>query len=208
MSTDSIDQDLSRHDRATVEAADRVWQLIAREHGHFEDWNAVGEALMVGRRYAMRALHTQQPRGKAYNELFGRWRNRHFPEMTPVTCSNLLFLAEPENRMIVDELRGAMSDSERIQVTHPDTMAKRVRRHLKGQSSPAKTEKKKTQLEQCRTELAELKRRRLGQVSDGPLFDFHNDSVESIAAVLVRANRKRAKQLANALSKEVQRTRG
>jgi hypothetical protein len=37
MSTDSIDRELSSHDRGTVEAADRVWQRIAREHGHFED---------------------------------------------------------------------------------------------------------------------------------------------------------------------------
>ena len=82
MRTDSIDQELSSHDRGTIEAADRVWQRIAREHGHFEDWNVMREALMVGRQYAMRALHIQQPRGKAYNDLFGRWRNRHFPNMS------------------------------------------------------------------------------------------------------------------------------
>jgi hypothetical protein len=52
-----------------------------------------------------------------------------------------LVLAEPENRMIVDGLRRAMSDTDRMQVTHPDTMAKRVRQHLKEQSSPARPKK-------------------------------------------------------------------
>ena len=142
MGTDSIDQELNSRDRGVIEAADRVWQRIAGEQGHFEDWNVVREALMVGRQYAMRALHIQEPRGKAYNDLFGRWRNRHFPNMSPVTCSNLLFLADPEKRMIVDELRRAMSEAERMQVTHPDTMAKRVRRHLNDQSSPARPKRR------------------------------------------------------------------
>jgi hypothetical protein len=207
MSTDSIDQELSSHDRGTVEAADRVWQRIAREHGHFEDWNAVGEALMVGRQYAMRAVHIQQPRGKGYNDLFGRWRNRHFPEMSPVTCSNLLFLAEPENRMIVDELRRAMSDTGRMQVTHPDTMAKRVRQHLKQLSSPAKPEKRISQLEKCKIEVAELKRR-LAHVGDGSLFDFQNDTVENIAAVMVGTSLSRAKQIAQAVLRRLQKAAG
>ena len=206
MSTDNIDRGLNSHDRHTVEAADRVWQRIAREQGHVEDWRAVGEALMVGRRCAMRALQIQEPRGKGYNDLFGRWRKLHFPEMSPVTCSNLLFLAEPEIRMIVDELRHAMSDTERMQVTHPDTMAKRVRRHLKEQSSPSKIDKKISQLEKCKIEVAELQQR-LAHVGDGSVFDFDNDSVENIAAALVGRNRKRAKQLSRALLNELHRTR-
>jgi hypothetical protein len=206
MSTERIDQELSSHDRAAVEAADRVWQRIAREYGHFEDWNAVGEALMVGRKYAMRAFHIQQPRGKGYNEFFGRWRNRHFPEM-PVTCSNLLFLAEPENRMIVAELRRAMSDTDRMQVTHPDTMAKRVRQHLKQLSSPAKPEKRISQLEKCEIQVAELKQR-LAHVRDGSLFDFHNDTVENIAAVMVGTSPSRAKQIAQAVLRRLQKAAG
>jgi hypothetical protein len=204
MSTESIDRKLNSHDRHTVEAADRVWQRIARDQGHFEDWGAVGEALTVGRRYAMRALQIQKPRGKGYNELFGGWRNLHFPEMSPVTCSNLLFLAAPEIRMIVDELRHAMSDTERMHVTHPDTMAKRVRRHLKEQSSPSKTEKKISQLEKCKIEVAEL-RQRLANMRDDSVLNFNNDSVENIAAAMVGRNRKRAKQLLRALAKELHR---
>jgi hypothetical protein len=190
-----------------VEAAARVWQRIARVGGHLKDWNAVGEALMVGRQYAMRAVHIQQPRGKGYNDLFGRWRNRHFPEMSPVTCSNLLFLAEPENRMIVDELRRAMSDTERMQVTHPDTMAKRVRQHLKQLSSPAKPEKRISQLETCRIEVAELKQR-LAHAGDGSLFDFHHDTVESIAMVMVGTAPKRAEKIAQAVLRRLQKPAG
>ena len=206
MVTDSIDQELNTHDRDRVKEADRIWQRMAKEGGHFEDWKAVGEVLMVGRHYAMRALSVQRPGGKRYNELFGQWRKRHFPEMLPVTCSNLLFLAEPETSMVVDELRRAMTDTERMQVTHPDTMAKRVRRHLRGQSSPTKTEKKNSLLEQLKAENVELKRQ-LAEAGDGSLFDFQRDTVENIAAVMVGTNRKRAKRLLEALKVEVHRTK-
>ncbi len=206
MSTDSIDQELNSHDRGIVEAADRVWQRIAGKSGHYEDWNMVRDALMVGRQYAMRVLHVQQPRGKGYNDLFGRWRARHFPKMAPGTCSSLLYLASPENRMVVDDLRRAMSDTERMQVTHPDSMAKRVRRFLKDRGDTA-SKRRMSPVERLKAENAELIRRVASQ-ADGSLFDFHRDAVEDIAAVMVGASRRRAERIARAVLKKVQKPAG
>jgi hypothetical protein len=207
MSIESIDQELNTHDRGIVETADRVWQRIAGADGHYEDWNMVRDALMVGRQYTMRALHIQNPKGKAYNDLFGRWRNRHFPKMHPVTCSNLLFLADPEVRLIVDDLRRAMSDTERMQITHPDTMAKRVRRFIKDRDREAASKPRLSPVERLKQENAELKRR-LGSQAEGSLFDFHRDSVEDIATVLVGTNAGRAERIARAVLKKIQKPAG
>ena len=198
MSTDSIDQELNSHDRGIVEAADRVWQRIAGESGHYEDWNMVRDALMVGRQYAMRALHIQEPRGRGYNDLFGRWRARHFPKMAPGTCSSLLFLASPENRMVVDDLRRAMSDTERMQVWHPDSMAKRVRRFLKDHGDAARKRRiadGAAQGRECRL------KRQVASQADGSLFDFHRDTIEDIATVMIGASRSRAERIAGPCSR-------
>jgi hypothetical protein len=207
MSIESIDQELNTHDRGIVETADRVWQRIAGADGHFEDWNMVRDALMVGRQYTMRALHIQEPRGKAYNELFGRWRNRHFPKMHPVTCSNLLFLASPEIRLVVDDLRRAMSDTERMQVTHPDTMAKRARRFLKDRDREATSKPRVSPIERLKAENLELKRR-LGHQTEGSLFDLRRDTVDDIAAVMVGNSPSKAERIARAILKKVTKPAG
>jgi len=65
MSTDTIDKDLNEYDRRIVDAADQMWQRMTKGDSHYEDWSIVRDALMVGRQYAMRVLHIQEPKGKA-----------------------------------------------------------------------------------------------------------------------------------------------
>jgi len=120
--------------------------------------------------------------------------------MKPVTCSNLLYLAEPENRIVADEIRHAMSATERMQVTHPDTMAKRARAHIKARVGAAKA--RLSPMEKLKQEIAELKRK-LERSDDGSLFDLKRDCIEDIAAVMISTSKSRAKSIAEAVLKKL-----
>src|SRR3954447_26830248 len=48
--------------------AEQIWATT-----RYPDWVVVGEAFMAGRRASMRAVDTNQPKGRPYNEAFSSW---------------------------------------------------------------------------------------------------------------------------------------
>jgi hypothetical protein len=53
-----------------------AWRRLKKEK-NWNDWLKVGEALQVGREWAMNQAGTNQPQGKAYNMAFGEWLQRY-----------------------------------------------------------------------------------------------------------------------------------
>ena len=73
-----------------------------------------------------------EARGSPYNEAFAaRIAKTKFATMEPVTRSNLLFLMEPEIRIVLDRLLASWPPDLRARRTHPTTLAQYVRKELK-----------------------------------------------------------------------------
>lgn len=125
--------ELSQDQAKFIKEAVKEWKAINKGR-EFAGWMKIGAALMIGRQLIFARLRTNRPEGKAYNEAFSRWCREHGftnPEIDPPTRSDLLFLQEPEHRVICDEIRAAMAQSERLKVNHPRGMVRRVRAYLR-----------------------------------------------------------------------------
>jgi hypothetical protein len=67
-----------------ISAGRLAWQRI-RERSTFEDWLAIGEALIIGRTEAMAKAKTNKPLGAKYNRLVGSWlRANGFGTASPI----------------------------------------------------------------------------------------------------------------------------
>jgi hypothetical protein len=115
------------------------WQAKHKDRD-FSGWMLIGASLAIGRRRALVEAGTNQPLGSAYNRAFAAWCQKYgFGDMDSATRSNLLYLQEPENRMLCDQIRATMATNERMRVAHPAAMVRRIRarkRELEG--APAK----------------------------------------------------------------------
>lgn len=183
-----LEQELPTRDRQEIAKA-AEWAKDHAADRPFEKWMHTADVLMIGRRMIMRALHLNGPDGRWYKEGFGRWCELHGFDIYPsATRSNLLFLAEPANRELMEKLRKAMPASERMRINHPDTMAKRVRKMQKiyaahgGEGADITDEKPRKpsaahQLAEALAENARLK------AMDGSLFDLRKDTPDSIARI-------------------------
>jgi hypothetical protein len=49
-----------------------AWQRV-REGGHWHDWCDIGAAVLEGRKHAMAASHSNEPRGNKYSQAFSAW---------------------------------------------------------------------------------------------------------------------------------------
>src|SRR5258708_11242361 len=66
-------------DREThIKRGQESWQRhIHKGDATWNDWMAIGAALLIGRQEAMAATETEQPIGSRYNSEFGSWLARH-----------------------------------------------------------------------------------------------------------------------------------
>ena len=66
-------------DREThIKQGQESWQRhIHKGDATWNDWMAIGAALLIGRQDAMAAAETEQPIGSRYNSEFGSWLARH-----------------------------------------------------------------------------------------------------------------------------------
>lgn len=171
---------------------DRAAELLARKASgqEWEEWVEIGAGFMEVRNLAMRALHLNEPRGRAYNAYFAALckAKKLAPDLDSITRSNLLFCLEPENREICNRLRNGMPLNEKLKVNHPTTMAKRVRKMQKiyrdheGAGADITDEKERKPPIAHRLREAEREIARLKSI-DGSLFDLKKDTPESIARI-------------------------
>ena len=114
-----------------------AWKRLKREK-NWHDWLKVGDAMLVGREWAMRQAETNQPQGRGYNTAFGEWLARYkMDDMDKGTRSRLFEVID--NMTLIEEWRRTLTLTERLALNHPTDPA-RLRRHLvRGQrrASPA-----------------------------------------------------------------------
>jgi hypothetical protein len=146
--------------------------------------------------------------GGAYNRAFSTWchdmgfRNL---EIEPSTRSHMLFLMEPENRLICDELRSAMSRVEQLRISHPDSMYTRVRTFLKKRDVATKpkkpsVDKKIRELEPTAAHLDELLASHEIDIEAVALCWFQRKSPEGMARPFAGLDRAKSEALATAIT--------
>ncbi|MCL2429912.1 MAG: hypothetical protein FWD12_11825 [Alphaproteobacteria bacterium] len=129
-----------------VKAGQAAWKRLKSEKS-WNDWMAVGEALMVGREEAMDDAgiplkSNRPPQGRVYNTAFGEWlRKNKLDDMDKGDRSRLFEVME--NRGAVEEWRKTLSPAERVKLNHPST----VLRNWKAADALPKTPKPKPEKE-------------------------------------------------------------
>lgn len=104
----------------------------------WEDWLAIGEALMVGRQQAMAEANTNRPAGKGYNQQFHHWLQIHgFDDIDGSDRSKLMWLIDRRDE--VEEWRAEMTPGQRAAWNHPSTVARVAKCAERGLPSVKKT---------------------------------------------------------------------
>jgi hypothetical protein len=97
-----------------------AWRRLKREK-NWNDWLKVGEALLVGRDWAMSQATTNQPQGKAYNMAFGEWLQRYkLDDMDKGDRSRLFQVMG--NLPMIEQWRQTLTLTERLKLNHPNAV--------------------------------------------------------------------------------------
>jgi hypothetical protein len=107
-------------DDQIVELGRAAWER-RKQGADWEDWKAVGAALLVGRREAMREAQTNEPAGKAYSKAFSDWlKAHHFDDIDKSDRAKLLQMMEKLED--VEAYRASLSPAERMRLNHPNSV--------------------------------------------------------------------------------------
>jgi hypothetical protein len=88
------------------------------------DWLQVGEALQVGRDWAMNQAGTNRPEGKAYNVVFGEWLAKYKLDDMDKGDRSRLF-AVMDNLPAIDAWRLTLTLTERLKLNHPQAVLRK-----------------------------------------------------------------------------------
>jgi hypothetical protein len=100
-----------------------AWRRLKKEK-NWNDWLKVGEALQVGREWAMSQAGTNQPSGKAYNMAFGEWLQRYKLDDMDKGDRSRLF-AVMDNLPMIEEWRRTLTLTERLKLNHPNPVLRK-----------------------------------------------------------------------------------
>jgi hypothetical protein len=118
------EDDRDRVSRQGTEA----WRRLKREK-NWNDWLKVGEALLVGRDWAMNQATTNQPQGKAYNMAFGEWLQRYkLDDMDKGDRSRLFQVME--NLPMIEDWRRTLTLNQKLSLNHPNAVLRRWKAHM------------------------------------------------------------------------------
>jgi hypothetical protein len=88
---------------------------------NWNDWLKVGEALQVGREWAMNQAGTNQAVGKAYNMAFGEWLAKYkLGDMDKGDRSRLFTVMD--NLPMIEQWRQTLTQTERFKLNHPNAV--------------------------------------------------------------------------------------
>lgn len=105
-----------------VELGREAWQRRKADGRNcWDDWRLIGQALLVGRKEAMRLAKKDRPAGRKYNELVGNWVQMHgFAEIDKSDRAKLLSIVEKLDE--VEAWRATLTDSQRATLNHPSSI--------------------------------------------------------------------------------------
>lgn len=112
-----------------------AWRRLKKEKS-WGDWLKVGEALQVGREWAMNQAGTNAPTGKAYNMAFGEWMSRYkLDDMDKGDRSRLFSVMD--NLGPIEEWRKTLTLTERLKLNHPNAVWRKWRAAMEPEPAPA-----------------------------------------------------------------------
>jgi hypothetical protein len=113
-------------DRAGQDARRALDRLKDRNAMNWADWMKVGEALKVGREWAMRSSGSRESNGKPYAQAMSRWLDQYgLNDLNNSTRARLLKVMENRDKIV--EWRAGLSDAERLRFNHPETVLSKWR---------------------------------------------------------------------------------
>lgn len=111
-----------------------AWKRLKREKS-WGDWLKVGEALLVGREWAMHQSGKNKPEGKGYNFAFGEWLAKHkLDDMDKGVRSRLFNVMD--NLGLVEEWRKTLTMSERLALNHPNSVWRKWAKRMEPEDEP------------------------------------------------------------------------
>jgi hypothetical protein len=100
----------------------------------------VGEALLVGREFAMRDANTNRPLGRGYSRSFNQWLiDAKLNDMDQADRSKLL--AMMEDRLEIEQWRATLGKTERMRLNHPTAVFRKWRQTTKMPAPPKQNKK-------------------------------------------------------------------
>jgi hypothetical protein len=92
----------------------------------YNDWVKVGEAILVGREWAMNQAQTNKPEGKAYNMAFGEWLQRYkLDDMDKGDRSRLFHMMDALPQ--IEDWRRTITLAERLKLNHPNAILRKFK---------------------------------------------------------------------------------
>lgn len=102
-----------------------AWKRLKRTKD-YHDWIKVGEALQVGREWAMTQARSNQPVGKAYNMAFGEWLQTYkLHDMDKGERSRLFNIMDV--RADIEKWRATLTITERLKLNHPSVIMRKFK---------------------------------------------------------------------------------
>jgi hypothetical protein len=90
----------------------------------WSDWLAVGEAMQVGREWAMHQAGVNRPEGKGYNMAFGEWLAKYkLDDMDKGDRSRLFSVMD--NLPAIEEWRQRLTLTEKLALNHPQAVLRK-----------------------------------------------------------------------------------
>jgi hypothetical protein len=124
--------DLDPRTQQVIAEGEAAWLKVSSGNWDESAWKIMGTALTLIRQQVLFDLGTNVARGSIYNTAFARRLDgTAFKSMDANTRSNLLFVMEPANRIVLDRLMAAWTPSRRARRTHPTTLAQAIRTALR-----------------------------------------------------------------------------
>jgi hypothetical protein len=111
-----------------------AWKRLKREKS-WSDWLKVGEAMQVGREWAMNQAGTNRPEGKGYNTAFGEWLAKYkLDDMDKGDRSRLFEVMD--NLSQIEEWRQTLSITERLKRNHPNAVLRKWKAFMGPEPKP------------------------------------------------------------------------
>jgi hypothetical protein len=105
----------------------------------YNDWLKVGEALLVGREWAINQAQTNKPEGKGYNLCFSEYLQRYkLDDMDKGDRSRLFQMMDA--LPLIEEWRRTLTLTERLKLNHPNAVLRKFKGafEVPNPSNPAK----------------------------------------------------------------------
>jgi hypothetical protein len=184
---------ITPQDRELVTAGQ---EAAARVKRSASDWIAIGKAVDVGKRYAMRLAGKNQPRGKAYCTHFDKWlTDNKFDWIGKTTRSKLLQMVD--KLPAVEEFLAAQPEEKRHDLNNPVTVMARFTA-AKRELDP---EKPTSPYRKLRDSVAQLEERNDRLTRDLEKATSFDKKPSEIAAALVAASPNKARLVATEIEK-------